>query len=217
MDLSKQDLEIAGSLRRLLKSRFVLRSRNERWFQIVIDRRAEIERLARSLALTLDINESLGLAFLKPIDDETEEALAYQAGRKRTLGHLSSALVYKLRHQRLQFFMNPANDSVPLTTLEEMREFLQNFNSAKIDSQFERAFRKALDELAELQIIQETKPDSGLFEISPLCEILLPLDEITSIKARMENFFASSADPMAVQTSPSSSDQSFDSGASDVG
>ena len=192
MEFTKQDLEVAGCLRRLLKTRFLLRSRNERWFQTVIDLRRDVERVALSFAMSLEINESLGVAFLKPIDSDVEEALAYQVGRRRALSPLPSALVYKIRHQRLQFYLSPATETVPLITTEEMREFLQNFTSAKVDTQFERLFRKALDEMVDLQILQETKPDSGIYEITPLSEILLPLDRIKEMKARMENFFSQS-------------------------
>jgi len=191
MDLSKQQIELAGCLRRLLKSRFLLKSKNEKWFQTIIDLRQEIERAVMPIALTLEVNESLGLAYLKTVSAEAEEAVNFQAGRRRTLTPLASALVYKLRHQRLQFYLNPTNESSPLINTEEMREFLQNFNSAKLDSQFERAFRKTLEELTELQIIDEVRTDSGVFEITALCEVLLNLDQINEMKARMENYFNS--------------------------
>jgi len=172
-----------------MKSRFLLRSRNEKWFQAAIDLRKEIDLVCLSFAMTLEINESLGVAFLKPLSSEAEDTIAFQVGRRRTLGPLASALVYKLRHQRLQFYLSPTNDSAPLVTLEELREFLQNFNSAKVDSLFERSFRRSLEELSELQIIIETKQESGVYEITPLCEILLPLDGIKDLKLRMEKYF----------------------------
>ncbi len=193
MEFTKQDMEVAGCMRRLMKTRFLLRSKNERWFQIVVDLRKEIERVSLSFALALEINEPLGVAFLKPLDSDLEEALAFQVGRKRTLGPLTSALVYKLRHQRLQFYLSPTNESVPLISTEEMREFLQNFTSAKVDTQFERLFRKSLEEMTDLQVLQETKPDSGIHEITPLIEILLPLDKIKDMKVRMDSYFAQTA------------------------
>lgn len=192
MELTRHDLEVAGCLRRLMRSRFLLRSKNERWFQALLDLREAIESHVRRMALTLEINEALGVAFLKPIDSETEEALSYQVGRRQTLSPLASALIFKLRHQRLQFYLNPGADAAPLTTREEMREFLDSFNSAKVDTVFERAFVKAVDELTSLQILSETATDSGIFEITPLCEILLPLDELKAFEARMRTYFANS-------------------------
>ena len=191
MEFSKQELEIAGALRRLLRMRFLLRSKNEKWFQTIIDLRQELMLRCRSIALTLEINEALGVAYLRPIDDDSEEALAYQVGRKRSLSPLGSALIFKLRHQRLQFYLSPNSDTVPLITVEDMREFLQNFNSIRVDTFFERSFRKSVEELEELQVLQETKPGSGLFEITPLCEILLPLDKIKEMEARMQTYFSS--------------------------
>lgn len=189
MEFTKADLEFAGCLRRLLKARFLLRSRNEKWFQAVIDYRLKLQKHFEALALELEINEALGVAYLKPLQEELEESIAYQMGRKQTLSPLASAIVYRLRHHRLQFYLNPTNDSAPLITWEDMREFVQAFNVSKIDSQFERAVRKALEELLELQIVTETKPGSGIYEISPICEILLPLDQIRDGKVKMEAYF----------------------------
>ncbi len=190
MSFNKSDLELAGCLRRLLKSRFLLRSRGEKWFQAVIDLRKELQSALDAMGVRLEVDESLGVAYLKPSGEEFEEALAYQLGRKKTLSPLASALIFKLRHARLQFYLNPSSDAAPLISSEEMREFLQNFNSTRIDREFERNYRKTLEELAELQIIIETKIESGTYEISALCEVLLPLDQIQTSRAQMEKYFA---------------------------
>jgi hypothetical protein len=204
MEYNKKEIEIAGCLRRLLKSRFLLRSRNEKWFQAIVDLRSELEPTFTAMAMCLEINEPLSLCYIKPISEETEELIDFQMGRRQVLSPVASALVYKLRHQRLQFYLNPATDIAPLASISEMREFLQNFNSAKVDSQFERIFRKAVEELCALQIIFEMKPDSGLYEISAVCEILLPVDQIQEVRSKVENYFQSE------QPSVASTEQEID-------
>lgn len=190
MEFTKNEAIRAGALRRLLKTRYLIRSRNESWFQIVIDLRTDLQKILDTMAIALEINETLGVAFLRPMSDEIEDTLAYNLGRRKTLGAMASALLIKLRFDRLQFFLNPSISDAPLVSGVEMRDFLENFNSAKMDSQFERTFRKAIEELTELQVLIETKPESGLYEISPLCEILLPMDKLQATKDQMEKYFA---------------------------
>lgn len=190
MEFSKSQLELAGSLRRLFKSRFLVRSRNEKWFQIIVDHRSELQALLDRMGVFLEINDSLGVAHLRPLDSELEESISFQLGKKKTLTALASLLIFHLRHLRLQFYMNPTDDSVPLVGWNELREFLQNFNSSKVDSQFERHARKAIDELAEHQILIETKPESQIYEISPLCELLLPLDQIKEYQLKIKDYFS---------------------------
>jgi hypothetical protein len=190
MEATKTELEIAGCLRRLLKSRYLVRSRNEKWFQLLVDLRLELDRVLGAMGMALEIQDGLGVAYLRNLSGELEEKIDYQMGRRQSLSAYASALLVKLRHARLEFYLNPSADSVPLIPLGEMREFLQNFSAAKIDSHFERLFRRALDELLDLQVLFATREDSEFYEISPLCEILLPLDAIQETKTRMEAYFA---------------------------
>ncbi len=189
MELNKQDLELAGALRRLLKNRFLLRSKNEKWFQVIVDLRSEIQKSLKSFAAELEINETLGVAFVKESSAEIEDALEYQLGRKKNLSSMGSLLVFHLRSARLKFFTDPGKLEAPLITLSEIREFLQNFNVAKIDSQFERNFRRAVEELCEFEIFFETKSGSDIFEISPLCDLLLPADSIQFFGKKAQDYF----------------------------
>jgi hypothetical protein len=188
--MDKLELELAGCLRRLMRSRYVIRSRNERWFKAIIDHRTRIQEVAYSFAATLDIDEALGVAYLKAINEEVEEQLAIRLSRPKSLGPFASALLLRLRQQRLQYYLQPTGDDVPLIGMLEMREFLQQFNRARIDNQFERQFRRALEELSEIQVILETSLNSGYFEISALCDLLLPADHIQQLRTRAEAYFA---------------------------
>ncbi|MCM2281065.1 MAG: DUF4194 domain-containing protein [Bdellovibrionaceae bacterium] len=191
--MEKLDLELAGCLRRLLRSRYVLRSRNERWFKMMIDHRQRIQDVASSFAAFLEINEPLGVAYLRPINEEIEEQLAIRLARSRKLSPFASTLLLHLRWQRMQFFLQPTGDDVPVIGLLELRDFLQRFSRAKIDAQFERQFRRCLEELTELQVILETEDGSGFFEITSLCDLLLPADSIRDLRTRAEAYFARTA------------------------
>ena len=200
--MDKLELELAGCLRRLLRSRYVIRSRNERWFKAIIDQRVGIQSAVQYFAATLEVDEALGLAYLRPINEEIEDQLAIRLSRPRVLGPYASALMLKLRQHRLQFYLQPTGDDIPLIALLEMREFLEQFSQARIDNQFERQFRRALDELSELQVILETASESGHFEITALCDLLLPADQIQQLRGRAETYFAGSGqggDEMIVQ------------------
>lgn len=188
MELTKQDIEIAGGLRRLTRNRFLLRSKNEKWFQTIIDHRGKLQSIFDSFLIQMDINEALGVAYLRPISTEVEDILSYQIGRKQNLSALASVLIFHLRDLRLQFFLNPGSYEAPLVSLAELRDFAQNFNQSSIDREFERLFQKSLSELIELQVLQETQSQTDLFEITAVCEILLPAEQIQEMKIKMENF-----------------------------
>jgi len=190
MDLSKSDLEIAGCLRRLTKNRFLLRTKNEKWFQTIIDYREKLQTLLNSFLIQLDINESLGVAYLRPISHDIEETLNYQMGQRQNLGPVSSLLIFQLRSLRLQHFLNPTSDEVPFVSLSELREFAQIFSRSEIDREFERQFRKSLEELKDLNVILQTSAQADLFEITAVCEILLPAEQIQETKIKMDHYFS---------------------------
>lgn len=191
MEVNKQDLEIAGCLRRLTKNRFLLRSKNEKWFQTILDHRDKLQNVFKSFLIHLDVNEPLGVIYLRPLDPEIEETLSYQMGRKQILGPFASLLIFHLRNFRDQFFKNPTSNEVPLISLGELREFCQVFNQSEIDREFERQFRKCLEELQELQALQETASQSDLFEITAVCDLLLPADQVQEFKIKIDTYFKS--------------------------
>ena len=195
MELSKRQIELAGCLRRLLRSRFLLRRTNQKWFQAVIDLREPLQAHFTEMAVLLDINEPLGVISLRSINEEVEDILAFQMGRRKTLSQMSSLLIFHLRQLRLLFFVNPSNAEVPLVTQVELRDFLATFSTYKMDSQFEKAFRKCLEEMCEMEVLIETKEASGVFEISAICDLLLPADQIQAFHARILNYFSAAPIP----------------------
>lgn len=192
--MDKMELELAGCLRRLFRNRYILRSQNEAWFKSIVDNRKRIQEVIQTLGANLEINEPLGVTYIRPGNEETEERLGLKMTRSRVLGVMSTALILRLRWHRLQFYLRPTGDDVPIVGIAEMREHLQQFNPSKIDLHFEKQFRRAIEELAELQVLIETSRDSGYYEITALCDLLLPADQIRDLKERAELYFKKARD-----------------------
>jgi hypothetical protein len=188
--MEKLELELAACLRRLLRHRYLIRSRNEKWFKNVIEHRNRLQEIVETFGAYLEINEPLGVIYLRTLSEEVDEQLGIRFSRPKVLGPYASALMLHLRWQRMQFYTQPTGDDVPIISLLEMRDFLQPFSQAKVDIQFERIFRRCIDELVELQVLLETGTDSGFYEISSLCDLLLPSDQIHELRARAEAYFS---------------------------
>jgi hypothetical protein len=187
--MDRANLELAGCLRRLFRSRYVLRSRSERWFKSIVDNRGSLEEVVARFGAALEINEPLGVCYVRAGDEDVEEQLGIRLARPKALGPYASALMLRLRWQRLQFYLQPTGDDVPVAGVKEMREYLSSFSRAALDTQFERQFRRCLDELTQLQVLVETAQDSGFYEITSLCDLLLPADQIRDLQDRATAYF----------------------------
>ena len=186
---TKNDFEVAGCLRRLFRHRYILRTKNKQWFQNILDHRSSIQEALAPFFLTLIIDESLGVIYLKESDDEIEEKLSFQLGRKKTLTPYASLILIQLRHERLQFYLNPDDNTSPLIKKDQLRDYIKEFDVNTIDARFEKAFQKALKELLELQVLVETQKDSEIYEISAVCDLLLPVDELQLYRQKINNYF----------------------------
>jgi hypothetical protein len=189
LEFSKLEYEVAGCLRRLFRQRHLLRSRNLQWFQKVVDHKLQLQKVLNNFFLNLVIDESLGVIYLTEITDEIEERLSFSMGRKKTLDPYASLLVIQLRHDRFQFYLNPEETDFPMVTQESLREYLKTFNTHSIDARFERSFQAAIKALKELHVLIETGADTKVYEISAICDLLLPLDEIQQFQAKINNYF----------------------------
>jgi hypothetical protein len=185
----KQQIEMAGCLRRLFRQRYVIRSRNEKWFQLIIEYRKRLQEVADAFAVYIEINEALGVAYLRAESEEMEEKLSIRLSKSKILSPFATALLIHLRWTRMQFYLDPGANQIPLTSVGGLREFIEPFSRSKIDNQFERQFRRALEELLELQVLTETVGDDAFFEITSLCDLLLPADQIQELRTRSEAYF----------------------------
>jgi DNA mismatch repair ATPase MutS len=188
---NKRQLELAGILRRLFRQRYFLKSRNEKWFQILIDHLPEMQKSLLPFLIRLEINESNGLAFLTTLSSETEEKLDFAIGRKRNLSAFSSLMLLFLRRFRFEFFQNPNNLDTPLVQLAAIREFLDSFQKFKTDRGFEVTFRKSLEELQDLQVLIEVNAEEAIFEITAVCDVLLSSEDLEMYSRKIEAYFQS--------------------------
>lgn len=189
---NKRQLELAGILRRLFRQRFFLKSRNEKWFQVLIDHLPDVQKALMPFLIRLEINESNGLAFLTILTNEAEEKLDFAIGRKRNLSAFSSLMILFLRRFRFEFFQNPSDLEVPLIRLAAIREFLESFHKFKSDRGFEVTFRRSLEELQDLQVLIEVNKEEALYEITAVCDVLLSSEDLEMYRRKIEAYFQNS-------------------------
>lgn len=191
MEFSRTDLQIAGALRRLLRGRFILRSRNEIQYKTILDFREELQKVFNKLAAHLEVNEILGLAYVRPSSSELDEAIGFQLGPSRTLNRMSSMLLLYLRSRRLLFFQSPEQSDLPLVERVELRQYINEYVAEKEDRKVEREFRASLEELVELQVLIPLDENYERFEISPVTDILMAAEVVTELRKKIETYFKS--------------------------
>jgi hypothetical protein len=167
----------AGALRRLLAERYVVRERSETLYDTILRHRAAITAHLGALAATLAVNETLGVAYVKNLDDgDTLPAL----GRRHTLTPLETVAAILCRKRRLEHFAaGEVKDSRVTLTREQLREELAPFSAERLDKRFERAFNAALQTLLSQQILYPG-PREDVFHVSPVIDVKLPADEIAA-------------------------------------
>lgn len=191
MELNRTEIQIAGALRRLLRGRFILRSRNEGQYKNILDLREELQKVIMKLGAHLEVNEILGLAYIRPLSVEIEDAIGFQLGAARSLNRMSSMLLLYLRSRRLLFFQNPEQADLPLVERAELRQYINDYVVEKEDRKVEREFRASLDELIELQVLIPLDENYERFEISPITDILMGAEVVTELRKKVEVFFSS--------------------------
>ncbi len=186
-DLPYVNIKLAGVIRRCLTSRFILRSRTTDFFQTLIIYRDQLEEYFLKIGARLVVNDQLGVAYLQAIDDY-EDQIGYSLGRKLRLTALDTLLLIYLRQKRLEFYHNEIDQEVPWVRTEELREFASEFDFHKEDRKFQMQFEKAIKRCLQRQILLPTAQER-LYEISPVCDVLLPADQIQSIKSQADQYF----------------------------
>lgn len=189
MELDRSEIILAGALRRLLRGRFILRSRSENQYKTIIDLREDLQKVVGKMGAHLEVNEILGVAYIRPYSAEIEEAIGFQLGSSKTLNRMTSMLLLYLRSRRLLFFQNPEQSDLPLVERSELRQYLGEYVIEKEDRKVEREFRASLDELVDLQVLIPINADYERFEISAVCDILMGAEAVGELRKKIEIYF----------------------------
>jgi hypothetical protein len=190
---SDVNLIVAGCLRRLLKNRFILKNRTEQWFRHIVDQKKHLEEFIFSMGAKLIIDEHLGIIYLQKLDDEWEEKLSYQLGIKITLNKLSTMVMLVMRKRRADYMENPDASGKCFMTRQEIKEiiipFTEKIERYKEDKKLENDLKECLRDLKDLQVLFETYESSETYEISAVCDVLLPLEDIQKLELSIQTYF----------------------------
>ncbi|HEY8270685.1 MAG TPA: DUF4194 domain-containing protein [Pseudobdellovibrionaceae bacterium] len=194
--ISNHNIIIAGCLRRLLKNRFLLQKKSREWFRNIVDCQVQLSSHIEALGAHLIINESLGVAYLAPGDAELEEKIGFQLGTTLTLKKISTMILLSLTKRRLDYQNAPENEICAISRQsikDEILPFLSHIEKYKEDRAVERELKDSIRELKELQVLFELPESEDVFEISPVCNILLPFEETQRTRAFIEAYLSQSS------------------------
>lgn len=190
MTINEIDTVLAGLIRRSLSMRFVVRSRNMKLFMSMLKYKKQLGEHFATLGVRFILDENLGVAYLQEKEDLSDQ-IEYRLGRKVRLEPLETLLVIILRQKRQDYLTTmEADRESPLISREEIRHSINDFSSEKIDQNFEGKFRQALDRLIKFRILL-TVDEELQYEISPVCDIILPADHIHSYLKQAREYFRS--------------------------
>jgi hypothetical protein len=174
---SSAETQRAAALRRLLAERYVVRERHEALYDAILKHRGAVNAHLGALAAALAVNETLGVAYVKNLD-ETDSLPAL--GRRHTLTPLETIAAILCRKRRLEHFAaGEVTDSRVLVTRAELRDELAPFSAERLDRRFERAFNATLATLLQQQILYPG-PREDQFHISPVVDVKLPADDVAA-------------------------------------
>lgn len=185
----KKTKKFAESARRLLKGRFLIRSDNETAFQCVVDLKYDLEEYFSHLGADFILDESQGIAYLK---ENFEQDFQVSFGQSKTLTGMETLIVIFLRQRRNDYLNGKdiVNENV-IVSLDEIRSFCLHFNKRIQEKKFNNGeFLPTIDSLKSKQFITENSDHT--YTVTPICEIILPHDEVTACLNAAEKYFSSS-------------------------
>lgn len=186
-----QEKKIAGMIRRCLSSRYIIRSRQKDLFIKLITYHKDLTKFFNTMGVELVINEDIGIAYLQT-QPEVDEELDYKFGRQIQLSALETLMLLYVRQKRIDHYTGHLENETPLIGLKDLREFLTEFNFEKEDRKFQQRFERSINQMIGHQIILATK-NPEQFEISPVCDVVLPADKISRLNSQAQSYFNSNS------------------------
>lgn len=188
--LDQKERRFAQMARRCINSRFILRNRSQELFLNLNTYHKELNQYFMKMGLELKLDNELGIAQLVDIK---ELELQYSAGKKIKLGARETILTIYLRQKRMDYFTGDPESEVATISEESMREFLNEFNQEKEDKKFQREFKQTIKRLLDLQILLNLQEEYQ-YEISPICDLIIPADHIQLLLDKAKIYFYTSSD-----------------------
>ena len=177
------------AIRRLLNNKFVLRTNGEKAFQSICDLRNYLEDYFEQMGADLVIDDALGVAYLLETENEKSGSSSLSFGRKTELAPIETMAVLFLRQKRLAHLsdVKTMTDSATITS-DELRTHLIPYSELGEGKLYQKKFEATLERLRELQIV--TVNQDTTFTITPICDLILPVEKVAAINIAAEKYFA---------------------------
>jgi len=184
--MDSQEKRFADMIRRCLSTRFIVRRKSKELFSNLTSYQKEINNYLLKIGLELKLHGDLGVAYLENL---VQLDLQNRVSRAINLNPYETLLTIYLRQKRMDYFTGDPDSEIAPVMRDDLREFLQGFNVEKVDKNFQRNFNNCLNRLIELQILFKMK-EEHLFEISPICDLIIPADHIHKLLDDAKKYFA---------------------------
>jgi hypothetical protein len=183
MEIKNKKLLIV--LRRCLNSRFILRSRSRELFDSLVANLGDVNSYFSSIGAEVVVDSNLGVARIRELPELKDKDLP-QLGRGTALSPLESISILFLRKKRMDYFSGDVSEESPTVSRTELKEFLDSYRTVTEDAKFNSQIDRVVKNLCYWQVLVKK---ANLYEISPVCEIILNAEEIKSLKEAAEKYF----------------------------
>ena len=101
LNLPKKSNKSVDAIRRLLNSRYVIRAKNQKSFQNIVDYQSFLENYFDAAGAKLILNETLGVVYLESNSDDDASSEVSRFGRVQPLTATETFALILIRQQRM--------------------------------------------------------------------------------------------------------------------
>ena len=178
--------KLVGVLIRCLTSRFILKSRSRELFESIKSNLEHINSYFEQLGAEVQVDDNLGLARVVEKEDLKDKDLP-QLGRKTELNPLETVALLYLRKRRMDYFSGDISEESPRISKTEINEFLEIYKTTADEGKFSSKLDRVIKNLSYWQVL--SKKATNVYEITPVCELLLTPEKIKELKEAAEKYF----------------------------
>lgn len=188
LNYSKKSNKSVDAIRRLLNTRYVIRAKNQKSFQNIVDYQNFLENHFDAAGAKLILNETLGVAYLESNSDDDASSEVSRFGRVQTLTAIETFALILIRQQRMDYYTNPEENENPLLDEEKLKDAISAVSITKNDREFQKRYSELIDKLVSLQFLYG--PDEGPKFISPVVDVCMPGDDVTQLRQAAMKYFS---------------------------